>query len=514
MVERRRHHFIKRGSLRPAIPRLARLCAAALLTVGGGCTDSPSADSGGGPAPPNVVIVLADDLGYGDIGPYGQTKIDTPHLDALADEGLTFTQHYAGSTICAPSRASLMTGLHTGHVEIRGNRGVGDYTDDNEQGQMALPGHHQTIAELLSAAGYRTGLVGKWGLGGPRNGESPLRHGFDHYFGYLDQKQAHNYYPTHLWRNDVSVPLDNPFFIPHPNMTGGSTDPADYLDYAGGDYAPDRLIEEALAFVGSEPGRPFFLLYAPTLPHAALQVPDRYVEHYDGRWQDLPTNGGGYTPHPRARAARAAMITRLDEEVGRLRARFRELGVAGNTLFIFTSDNGPASEGGQDLAFFEAAGGLRGKKRDLYEGGIRVPLIAHWPGVTPEGQRTDHVSAQWDLLPTLAAFAGRPPEANIDGLSFADVLRHGRQEAQHDYLYWEFHERTPAQAVRKGRWKAVRLFPDGYDDAAPIELYDLETDPEERTDLADSRPAQLHTLRELLGTARTPSEAFNFETAE
>ena len=462
---------------------------------------------------PNIVIVLADDLGYGDIGPYGQSRIDTPHLDALASEGLTFTQHYSGSTICAPSRASLMTGLHTGHVEIRGNRGFGDYTDANEQGQMALAASHQTVAELLRDAGYRTGLVGKWGLGGPHDGESPLRHGFDHYFGYLDQKQAHNYYPTHLWRNDKVVPLDNRFFIPHPKMSEGSTDPADYLEYAGVDYAPDHLIREALAFIGSEPDRPFFLLYTPTLPHAALQVPDRYLDRYAGRWQDVATDGGGYTPHPRARAARAAMITRLDEEVGLLRARIGELGMAGNTLFIFTSDNGPASEGGQDLAFFNAAGGLRGKKRDLYDGGIRVPLIAHWPDVTPRSQRTDHVSAQWDLLPTLAAIAAQPPESAIDGLSFADALRNGLQEAQHDYLYWEFHENNPAQAIRRGRWKAVRFFPHGYDEAAPIELYDLATDPEERVDLAKSEPGLLRELRDLLNTARTPStlDAFNFE---
>ena len=463
-------------------------------------------------ATPNIVIVLADDLGYGDIGPYGQARIDTPHLDALADEGLVFTRHYSGSTICAPSRASLMTGLHTGHVEIRGNRGSGDYTDENEQGQMALPAHHQTIAELLRAAGYRTGLVGKWGLGGPRAGESPLRHGFDHYFGYLDQKQAHNYYPTHLWRNDARVPLENPFFIPHPKLGGGSTDPADYLDYVGDDYAPDRLIDEALEFMGRESDRPFFLLYAPTLPHSALQVPDSYVDRYAGRWQDIATNGGGYTPHPRARAARAAMITRLDEEVGLLRARIRELGIAGNTLFIFTSDNGPTSEGGQDLAFFNAAGGLRGEKRDLYEGGIRVPMIAHWPGVTPEGRRTDHLSAQWDLLPTVAAIVGRVPEAAIDGLSFAEVLRDGRQEAQHAYLYWEFHENAPAQAVIQGRWKAVRQFPDGYDEAAPIELYDLDADPGERVDTAESAPGPLDELRRLLNTARSPSavDAFNF----
>lgn len=467
------------------------------------------------PPRPNVVYILADDLGYGDLGAYGQTRIDTPNLDRLAAQGLRFTQHYAGSTVCAPSRAALMTGQHTGNVQIRGNYELGGFRDEEERGQMSIDFAYETLPEVLRGAGYRTALIGKWGLGGPGSAGAPNKHGFDYFFGYLDQKQAHNYYPTHLWRNDERVALDNRFFIPHAKMAATSDRAADYRQYIGEDYAPDRLIEEALGYIERARDEPFFLYYAPTIPHSALQVPDAELTAYEGRWRETPLDGGGYTPHLKPRAARAAMIARLDADVGKIVRRLERLGLADNTLLVFTSDNGPAPEGGQDVGFFDSSGGLRGVKRDLYEGGIRVPMIAYWPSVIEAGRRSDHVSAQWDVLPTLAELAGAETPKGIDGISFAPLLTGRGEQSAHAYLYWEFHGRQPypAQAVRRGEWKALRPQPRGYDPDAAIELYDLASDPAESRNLAAWHPAVVAEMRTILNDARTrsPYAGFNFD---
>jgi arylsulfatase A len=326
-------------------------------------------------ASPNIIYILADDLGVGDIGAYGQQKIKTPHLDALAAEGMVFDQHYAGSTVCAPSRAVLMTGRHTGQAVVRGNRGFGGFRAENELGQEPLPAGTLTIARMLKDAGYATGGFGKWGLGAIDSEGAPFRQGFDLFFGYYDQKIAHNYYPTHLWRNEERVPLNQEFIDVHPPAVRASEAASDYLDYLGTDYAPYRIIDEAETFIRENAGTPFFVYLPFIVPHAALQIPDREIERfgYSGAFPETP-HVGSYTPHPTPRAARAAMISRMDADIGRIVALVEELGLSEDTVIMFASDNGPASAGGGDPAFFDSTAGLRGLKRDLYEGGIRSPL--------------------------------------------------------------------------------------------------------------------------------------------
>ena len=444
---------------------------------------------------PNIIYILSDDLGYGDIGAYGQDRIHTPTLDRMAEEGLVFAQHYAGSTVCAPSRAVLMTGQDTGRVRIRGNLGTGGFRDEEEKGQMPLESEVTSLAEVLKGGGYATALAGKWGLGGPGTPGVPTRHGFDYFFGYLDQKQAHNYYPTHLWENETRIPLNNEFFIPHADKTGGSTDADDYLDYSGNDYAPDRITDAAVNWIRANAKHPFFLYLAFTAPHAALQVPDEELAQYEGAWPEQPLNDGQYTPHPKPRAARAGMISHMDSDINRILEVVAELGLDNNTVIMFSSDNGPGSEGGADLEFFDSTGGLRGQKRDLYEGGIRVPMIVRWPGVISPGQRTDHLSAFWDILPTFAELAGQPIPDDTDGISMLPLLL-GQEQQAHESLYWEFHSgakgiptsTVSSQAVRMGNWKAVRRRLTDYHPIESMELYDIVADRTETNDVAALHP--------------------------
>ncbi|WP_394728854.1 arylsulfatase [Altererythrobacter sp. GH1-8] len=462
-----------------------RLILGLLVLTLSACASAPDRSTAPDPSRPNIVYILADDLGYGDIGAFGQKITRTPVLDRLAREGMIFTRHYAGSTVCAPSRASLMTGLDTGHVSVRGNKELGGYEDENERGQMALATDESTLPEVLRSAGYATAIVGKWGLGGPNSRGEPQLRGFDYAFGYLDQKQSHNYYPTHLWENGKRIPLRNRFFIPHADQAGTSRRSEDYRLYMGTDYAPDYLTSAAIGWLDRRQGKqPFFLYLAYNQPHAALQVPDEELEQYKGL-DTTSLDRGDYTPHPRPRAARAGMISRMDRDIGKVLAALQANGQLQNTLVIFTSDNGPGSEGGADLEFFNASGGLRGEKRDLYEGGIRVPMIAWWPGRIAPGSRSDHVSALWDVMPTLSELAGVAPPPG-QGISFVPALS-GRPQARHEYLYWEFHEAAkPAQAVRFGRWKLVRHR--SQKATAQIELFDLANDPAERHNIADERP--------------------------
>lgn len=470
---------------------------------------------------PNVIYILADDLGIGDIEPFGQKHIRTPNLNRMMREGMLLTQHYAGNTVCAPSRASLITGLHSGHTQIRGNFELGGFTDEEEYGQMPLNPGTDTIATMLQSAGYRTGLIGKWGLGGPGSQGTPNKHGFDYFLGYLDQKQAHNHYPTHLWENEEWYPLENDTLYPHQSLPEDADpyDPDSYTTYKRDDFAQARLTNAALDFVTEENDQPFFLYLAYATPHAALQVPDEELSAY-AHFEEVPyTAERNYLPHPRPRAARAAMISNIDTAVGQLLDQLQALGIANNTLVMFSSDNGPTPEGGGDMEFFDSNGPYRGYKRDLYEGGIRMPTLAYWPGKISADSRSDHVSAFWDLMPTLAELAGIEAPDN-DGISFLPALLQQANQPQHESLYWEFHRNSGghAQAVRfvddeNRSWKAVKIYQEESEADAPIELYDLDNDPYENENLATSRPSIVARAQELMHDSRDRSfiDSWNFD---
>jgi len=425
---------------------------------------------------PNIIFIQADDLGYGDLSCYGQLKFKTPNIDRLAAEGMRFTQYYAGSTVCAPSRSALMTGQHTGHTRIRGNA------------RYPLSPEDVTVAEVLKSAQYKTALIGKWGLGEAGTTGVPNLQGFDYFFGYLNQRHAHNYYPTFLWRNEEQVKLRNVVPDEDKEGAGNSTNRLDY--------SHDLIAEESLKFIEQNSRSPFFLYLAFTIPHAnneagkkGMEVPDQ-GEFASKDW-------------PEQERAKAAMITRMDRDVGRLMALIKKLGIDDNTIVFFTSDNGPHREGGADPDFFDSNGPLRGIKRDLYEGGIRVPMIARWPKRIKAGAKSDQVWAHWDFLPTAAEIAGvKPPAnpANIDGVSMLNALL-GLRQRGHEFLYWEFHERGFSQAVRMGDWKAVRNAPD-----SPLELYDLKNDLGEQNNVAVKHPEVVKKIEDYLKTARTESE--------
>jgi arylsulfatase A len=427
---------------------------------------------------PNIVIIQADDLGYGDLSAYGQSRFQTPNIDRLAVQGIKFTQYYAGATVCAPSRNSLMTGMHTGHTLIRGNA------------KLPLRPEDLTIAMLLRDAGYRTAMIGKWGLGNQDTTGEPNKKGFEYSFGVLDQEHAHRQYTDHLYRNGQPVKTD-----------------------VANDYSNDLFTAESLAFVQAADPRPFFLYLNYTVPHAELRVPDDSMQPFAGKFPEKPFVNAkadaqptgpespslGYRSQPAPHAAYAAMITRMDRDIGRIVDRIDRGGLDKRTLVMFISDNGPHIEGGGDPEFFKSSGGLRGIKRDLYEGGLRVPMIARWPGTIPAGRVSDHPSAHWDMFPTLAEVAGAKAPANLDGVSIFRALRGQRQPA-HDFLYWEFHERGFQQAVRMGDWKAVRLA-----SGQPLELYNLPLDPAEQRNVAASQPAVVARIETYLRTARTES---------
>jgi arylsulfatase A len=439
-------------------------------------------------ARPNILLIQADDLGYGDLSAYGQSRFETPSLDRMARQGIRFTQYYAGSTVCAPSRCALMTGLHTGHAWIRGN------------GDIPLRDEDVTVAEVLQNAGYRTAAIGKWGLGNPATAGRPDRQGFEYSFGFLDHRHAHRQYTDHLYRNAERVSAD--------------------LER---DYVNDLFTEETARFIQADASKPFFVYLNYTVPHAEMRAPEESLAAFRGRFTEKPFENAkadaqpagatpdrpslGYRSQPTPLAAFAAMIVRMDRDVGRLLDLLRARGIEQRTLVMFISDNGPHREGGADPAFFKSSGGLRGIKRDLYEGGIRVPMIAQWPGTIPAGRVSDHVWAHWDVLPTLAEAAGAPLPRGLDGLPMTRALR-GEPQSTHRFLYWEFHERGFQQAVRMGNWKGVRLKP-----GAPLELYDLSADPGETNDLSAARADIVQAIESYLRTARTGSVRWPGATA-
>ena len=435
-------------------------CAAVLALAGPGQADDAK-------RPPNIILILADDLGYGDVGCYGQKVIQTPRIDRMAAEGLRFTQCYAGSTVCAPSRCALMTGLHTGHCRVRGNA------------RVPLEPGDQTVAEVLKAAGYATGLCGKWGLGEADSTGHPNKQGFDYFFGYLNQHHAHNYYPDFLWKNEEKVTL--------PNVVANNVASKKAV------YSPDLITKEALGFIDANKGRPFFLYFAPTLPHANNEAKKEGMEIPS----DAPYSGKSW---PQPQKNHAAMITRLDADVGRILDKLQELKLDENTVVFFTSDNGPHREGGGDPTFFHSSGPLRGIKRAMTDGGIRVPMIVRWPGQIKPGT-SDLVWASWDFLPTAADLAGTKIPADIDGRSVAPALPGTGSVKPHEFLYWEFHENGSKQAVRMGDWKAIRQTVGG-----PLELYDLLKDLGEKNDVAAQHPDVVAKIEVYLKTARTESK--------
>jgi arylsulfatase A-like enzyme len=434
---------------------------------------------------PNIVFILADDLGYGDLSCYGQKRFETPHLDRMAAEGMRFTDHYSGSTVCAPARCSLMTGFHTGHAWVRGNWGSGPH---GWGACLELRPEDVTAAELLKKAGYATGAFGKWSLGVAETTGAPWKKGVDEWYGYLNQGRAHFYYPEYLCHNEKRVVLKG-------NVDGQRKQ-----------YSHDLITEKVLEFVERNKDRPFFLYWAITIPHAELLVPEDSLNEFRGRFPETPYIGEHYASQEEPRAAFAGMVTRMDRDIGRLFERLRELGIDGDTLVMFSSDNGPHKEGGHDPGYFDSNGPLRGIKRDLYEGGIRVPMIVRWPAKVQPGSTSSHVSAFWDFLPTVCEIAGIPLPDNADGISFLPEIT-GKKQKPHEYLYWEFHERkTTNQAIRMGQWKAVRHSPSG-----PIELYDIRIDISETENISEQHPEVVARIKDLFSAARTPHEIWKLK---
>jgi len=464
---------------------------------------------------PNIIFIMADDLGWGELGSYGQKKIKTPHLDRLAREGMRFTSNYSGNAVCAPSRCVLMTGKHPGHAIVRNNKSM------KPEGQFPIPDGEVTIGELLQKEGYVTGAFGKWGLGNTDSEGNPTKQGFNRFFGYNCQAHAHSYYPATLWSNNELYKLNNKPPVPgHASLPKGAdaSDPRSYDVFKGQDYAPDRINDRALAFVQKNKDRPFFLYYPTVIPHVALHVPDEELKPYLAqKWNDPPftrAKGYGYTPHFTPRAAYAAMITRMDRYIGNVLNLVKELGLEKNTIVVFTSDNGTTHLKLEvDYDFFESVKPLRGLKGSLYEGGIRVPLIVKWPGKVKAGSTSDYRTGLEDWMPTLLDLVGAKTKApkSIDGISIAPTLL-GKKQKPREFLYREFTGYGGQQAVWVGEWKGVRqnMLRKNNKDPLKIELYNLRTDRGEQSDVATKHPEVAARMRRLMKSEHKPSKDFPF----
>ncbi|MGB0372807.1 MAG: arylsulfatase [Opitutales bacterium] len=441
---------------------------------------------------PNIIYILADDLGYGDLGCYGQEVIQTPHLDKLASEGMRFTQHYTGSTVCGPSRSSLLEGKHTGNTYVRGNGMI----------QMRENPHELIFPYALKQAGYHTAMIGKSGIGcNTDDAHRPYEKGFDYFFGFTSHKKAHSYFPPYLWRNDHGEVAQ----IEYPNNDG----------HEGPDYSSEKIIEEALGYIEKQKDGPFFLHLAFQLPHASLRAPEEWKAKYRPILKEKPLPEKphkGYSHEREPKTTFAAMVSYMDHNVGRVIGKLKELGIAENTLVMFASDNGAMNEGGHKRASFNSSGILRGGKRDLYEGGVRTPMIAWWPGKVKPNTETDHVSAFWDISPTLRELAGAEAQEDTDGISFVPLLLGTGAQPKHDYLYWAFYERGGKRAIRHGDWKLI-LFDTNKKKNPKAELFNLSEDPSEKNDILAQNPEKAKALRALMEQAHTPAENPKFVLA-
>lgn len=470
---------------------------------------NPSASTKQKSKNPNIIFIMADDLGYGDIGCYGQKYIKTPNIDRMAQEGIRFTNHYSSAPVSAPARCCLMTGKNLGHSFVRDNLEIKG-SDVREAGQTPLPENTETVARMLSRAGYKTAIIGKWGLGAMASTGSPLKQGFDFFYGYDDQNHAHNHYTSWLWRNDKIEQTGNPEFTVHPKFNAATANnPDEYKKYTGQAFTLDLMSDEALKFIDQNKNEPFFLYLAVVVPHKALQVPDESLQMYNGLFDEKPYNGSaGYTPHPRPYSAYAAMITRMDQKIGLVLEKLKELGIDENTIVVFTGDNGPAVGGGTDAKFFNSSGGLRGVKGQVYEGGIREPFVVRWPGKIKPGTETDHISAHYDFMATVGEITGQKVE-NTDGVSYLPtLLGNVKKQKQHEYLYWEFTSGGGQIAVRMGNLKGVKRNIIR-NEQAKWEIYDLASDRAESKDLAGQYPQLVSKLDEIVGK-RTPSQNPNW----
>ncbi|WP_150451871.1 arylsulfatase [Arenibacter lacus] len=493
------------------------------------CKESTKKELAATTSKPNIIYILADDLGYSEIGAYGQEKIETPHIDALAEEGMLFTQHYTSAPVCAPARYMLLTGTHSGNAYIRGNdewgaRGeVWNYKamakDSTLEGQRPLPDSTITIADKLKEVGYKTAVFGKWGLGAPHTNSIPTKMGFDYFYGYNCQRQAHTYYPLHLYKNENRVHLNNDTIAPHTKLPKGadSNDPTSYKNYSLNDYAPDLIFGELSNFVAEHKENPFFVYWATPIPHAPIQAPEKWVSYYADKFGDEEPYLGekDYFPHRNPRAGYAAMVSYLDENIGKLVAQLKEEGIYDNTLIVFTSDNGPTFNGGADSPWFQSAKPFKSErgrgKGYVYEGGIRVPMIATWPKHIKPGSTTDHISVQYDVMATLADIAGYDKPENTDGISFLPSLLSDTNQEQHEFLYWEFPEYGGQLAIRMGDFKLVRTSLKTPKKEPTLELYNLKTDSGETINVADQHPEILKRAAQILEEEHTAPELERFK---
>lgn len=466
------------------------------------------------PSQPNVIYILMDDLGYGELGSYGQTLIETPYLDSLAAHSVRFTQNYSGSPVSGPSRCVTMTGKHTGHSVVRGNDEVASrgnvwshqamLADSTLEGQSSMPSDTRTIAHMMQDAGYRTGIIGKWGLGYPGSESTPNKMGFDFFYGYNCQRQAHTYYPMFLYRNETREYLDNaPLLTPNDRLTADQDkyDPASYDQFSRKEYSCDLMFDEVIQFVEDNKSEPFFLMWTTPLPHVSLQAPQKWVDYYNAKFGETEpyTGNNSYLPARYPKATYAAMVSYFDEQVGLLIEKLKAEGIYDNTVIMFTSDNGPTFNGGTASPWFDSASPFKSEwgwgKASVREGGIRVPLLVSWPQVIQQGRVSDHICASWDLLPTVADIVGAQAPLDIDGISYLPELL-GESQPEHEALYWEFPEGTGSRAVRMGKWKAAIFDIRGGNDQ--IELYDLEADIREQHDVAAEHPEVVAQIREIM----------------